>query len=181
MRIPRKSVLFGIPAGVFAILALLLGFGLGNDPGEIPSVLMGKPLPAFTLPTLDAQASGLATDNLIAGQVSVINIFASWCLPCRVEHPLLAEIAKREGVALYGIAYKDEAEDTRRFLDELGNPFQRIGADTDGRTGIELGIYGVPETFFIGPDGIVRYKHIGPILPEHMNDRIWPLIEKLLS
>ncbi len=174
-----KTWRFAVPALAFAAVAALLGFGLGNDPSEIPSVLIGKPVPEFSLAGLDDRTQGLAATDLANGDISVVNLFASWCLPCRAEHPLLTEIAELDGVSLYGIAYKDDPADTRRFLDELGDPYRRIGADRDGRAGIELGIYGVPETFFIGPNGLVRYKHIGPILPEHMERRIRPLIANL--
>lgn len=179
MKRAARALLFAIPVIAFAAVAALLGFGLGNDPSVVPSVLIGKPAPAFALPALDERTDGLSTADFAGGEISVVNIFASWCVPCRAEHPFVSEIAGMEGVALYGIAYKDAPADARRFLDELGDPYRRIGADPEGRAGIELGVYGVPETFFIGPDGIVRYKHIGPILPEHMERRIRPLIAGL--
>lgn len=174
-----RALPFAIPVVAFAAVAALLGFGLGNDPSVVPSVLIGKPAPAFALPALDERSRGLSSADLAQGEISVVNVFASWCVPCRAEHPFVSEIGRMEGVALYGIAYKDAPEDARGFLDELGDPYERVGADIDGRAGIELGVYGVPETFFIGPDGIVRYKHIGPILPEHMERRIRPLIDNL--
>ena len=174
---PRVRLLvFAAPAAAFAGVAALLGFGLGNDPTELPSMLIGKPAPEFALPALDDRTRGLSSADLGGGRIAVVNMFASWCVPCRAEHPFLTEIAALEGVALYGIAWKDDPADTRRFLDELGDPFARIGADRDGRAGIEFGVSGVPETFFIGPDGAVRYRHIGPILPDHMERRIRPLI-----
>lgn len=179
MKAAARPLAFAVPAVAFVAVAALLGFGLGNDPSEIPSVLIGEPLPAFALAAPDGQAQGFATADLAAGEISVVNVFASWCVPCRAEHPLLTAIAAEEGVALYGIAYKDEPADTRRFLDELGDPYRRIGADRDGRVAIDLGITGVPETFFVGPDGAIRYKHIGPILPDHMEKRIRPLIAHL--
>lgn len=174
-----RRLIFIAPAVIFVVLAGLLGFGLTNDPSEVPSALRDKPVPEFSLPALDDEARALATGDLQPGEISVINVWASWCVPCRAEHPLLEQIAGMEGVSLYGIAYKDKPEDARAFLDELGDPFLRIGADTDGRAGINLGVYGVPETFFIGPDGAIRYKHIGPIAPGQMDKIIRPLVEKL--
>lgn len=174
-----RRLIFIAPAVVFVVLAVLLGWGLTNDPSEVPTALRDKAVPTFDLPPLDEGTEGLATTDLRSGEISVINVWASWCVPCRAEHPLLEQIADFDGVSLYGIAYKDKPEDAREFLDELGDPFQRIGADADGRVGIELGVYGVPETFFIGPDGAIRYKHIGPIAPGQMDKIIRPLVEKL--
>ena len=170
-----------LPVAGFAVVAALLAFGLGNDPEALPSVLTGNPAPAFALPALDERTRGLSDGDLKPGEVSVVNLFASWCLPCRAEHPFLVEIAALDGVSLYGIAYKDAPADTRRFLDELGDPFARVGADPEGRAGIEFGISGVPETVFIGPDGVVRYKHVGPIVADHMERRIRPLIARLTA
>ena len=174
-----RKLITVVPAAVFVLVAVLLGWGLTGDPSEVPSVLIDKPLPAFDLPPLDAGGDGLATADVTAGGIGVLNVFASWCVPCRAEHPLLTEIAGWEGVTLYGINYKDAPADARAWLDELGDPYARIGADRDGRAGIELGVYGVPETFFVGPDGNIRYKHIGPITPAAMEKRIRPLIEHL--
>jgi len=174
-----RRLLFIVPAAVFALLAALLGFGLTNDPSEVPTALTGLALPVFDLPPLDSATQGLATGDVEPGKVTVINVFASWCVPCRAEHPMLLRIADLDGVALYGIDYKDKPEDARAFLDELGDPFARIGADRDGRVGIDLGVYGVPETFFVGPDGKIRYKHIGPIMAEDLEKRILPLIAQL--
>lgn len=174
-----RRFIYIVPAGLFIVLAMFLGWGLTNDPSEVPTALRDKAVPAFDLAALDSAAHGLATTDLQSGEISVINVWASWCVPCRAEHPRLEEIANVEGVSLYGIAYKDTPEAARGFLDELGDPFQRIGADLDGRVGIELGVYGVPETFFVGPDGMIRYKHIGPITPDHMENRILPLLDRL--
>jgi cytochrome c biogenesis protein CcmG/thiol:disulfide interchange protein DsbE len=174
-----RRLIYVVPALVFAGLASFLAWGLTNDPSEVPTVLEGHSLPAFDLPALDDRTQGFASTDLKPDEVSVINVFASWCVPCRAEHPLLTEIAALDGVALYGIDYKDDPEAARAFLDEFGDPFQRIGADTDGRAGIDLGVYGVPETYFVGPDGLIRYKHIGPITPSDVKKRIRPLIERL--
>ncbi len=173
-----RRLIYVVPAAVFALLAGFFLAGLFLKPAEIPTALTDKPVPEFALPALHEGAQGLASADL-SGAVSVVNVFASWCLPCRVEHPLLMELAKAGTVNLYGINYKDKPADARKWLDELGDPFQRIGADLDGRVGIDLGVYGVPETFFIGRDGRIKYKHIGPITVEDMERRIRPLIEKL--
>jgi cytochrome c biogenesis protein CcmG/thiol:disulfide interchange protein DsbE len=173
-----RRLIYIVPAGVFVLLSGFFLAGLFLDPAKIPTVLVDKPVPEFDLPALDARTQGLASGDL-AGAVSVINVFASWCLPCRVEHPLLMELAEAGTVNLYGLNYKNRPADAREWLDELGDPFQRIGADLDGRVGIDLGVYGVPETFFIGRDGRIKYKHIGPITVEDMERRIRPLIEKL--
>ena len=165
-----RRLLFIVPAAVFVVIASFLALGLTSDPSEVPSVLTGKAVPPFDLPPLEGRAEGLARTDLRPGEISVLNIFASWCVPCRSEHPQLAEIGELKGVALYGINYKDQPEDALAWLDELGDPYRRIGADRDGRAGIDLGVYGVPETFFVGPDGTIRHKHIGPIMPEHMDD-----------
>jgi cytochrome c biogenesis protein CcmG/thiol:disulfide interchange protein DsbE len=174
-----RRLLYIAPAAVFAVVAIFLAWGLTSDPSEVPTVLTDKPVPPFDLPPLDGRAEGLADTDLTAGEIGVLNIFASWCVPCRAEHPQLDEIGALEGVSLYGINYKDKPEDALAWLDELGDPYRRIGADRDGRGGIDLGVYGVPETFFVGPDGTIRYKHIGPIMPEDMKKSILPLLERL--
>jgi cytochrome c biogenesis protein CcmG/thiol:disulfide interchange protein DsbE len=174
-----RRLIFIAPAAVFVVLVVLLGWGLTNDPSVIPTALLDRPVPAFDLPPLDEETKGLATADLKAGEISVINVWASWCLPCRAEHPLLEQIAEMDGVSLYGIAYKDKPEAARTFLDELGDPFQRIGADIEGRVGIELGVYGVPETYFVGPDGAIRYKHVGPIAPSQMDSIIRTTVKEL--
>ena len=130
------------------------------------------------LPPLDDEAIGLASSDLV-GEVALVNVFASWCLPCRVEHPLLMELAVTGKVALHGVNYKDKTEDARAWLDELGDPFLRIGADRDGRVGIDLGVYGVPETFVVDRTGRIRYKHVGPISQSDLEKYLLPLVEKL--
>ena len=174
-----RRLLYIAPAVAFILLAMLLAWGLTNDPSEVPTALLDQSVPTFDLAALDTATEGLATSDLRAGEISVINVWASWCVPCRAEHPRLEEIAQAAGVSLYGIAYKDTAAAARAFLDDLGDPFQRIGADFDGRAGIELGVYGVPETFIVGPDRRIRYKHIGPISPRDMDAQILPLLEQL--
>lgn len=153
-----------LPLAVFVAIVIALAVGLGLNPREIPSALIDKPAPDFDLPPLLADGDGLATADLATGEVVLVNIFASWCAPCRIEHPFLEKLAAR-GITIHAIAYKDDPAATRAMLEELGNPYSRIGVDRDGRAGIELGVYGVPETFVISGDGRIRYKHVGPILP----------------
>lgn len=174
-----RRLLYVAPAAVFAVVAGFLAWGLTYDPSEVPSALTDQPVPPFDLPPLDGRADGLADTDLRTGEIGVLNVFASWCVPCRAEHAQLAEIGALEGVSLYGINYKDQPEDALAWLEELGDPYRRIGADRDGRAGIDLGVYGVPETFFVGRDGAIRYKHIGPIMPDDLKKSILPLLERL--
>ena len=164
-----------LPALIFLALATLFLFRLySGDPSRVPSALIGRPAPSFALDPLPGLSlrgqpvPGLSDAALKSGQVSLVNVWASWCGPCRQEHPALMEIAKDPAIRVVGINYKDSPENARRFLGALGNPFAAVGVDPTGRTGIEWGVYGVPETFLVGPDGTIRYKHIGPILPEHL-------------
>lgn len=166
-----------LPLGVFGALAALFFVRLfAGDPSKLPSVLIGRPAPTFTLPpieglTRDGQPlPGLSTGDL-KGRVTVVNVWASWCVPCRDEHPLLVELAKQQGIRLVGINYKDQPENARRFLGALGNPFAAVGADTAGRAAIDWGVYGVPESFIINADGAIAYKHVGPLTPEALNGR----------
>lgn len=173
---PRKQVvaLTALPLLVFAGLVALFAVRLGGgDPSRLPSALIGRPVPSFDLPPLAGlrdrdgrPVAGLASAGLGGGRVSVANVWASWCAPCREEHPILVELAARSDLRLVGIDYKDRAENARRFLGAFGNPYAAVGVDEGGRTAIDLGVYGVPETFVIGPDGTIRYKHVGPVTPE---------------
>lgn len=168
----RLRLLFLLPGLVFAALALLFLVRLfSGDPSRIPSALIGRSIPAFQLAALEGlQASGQPIPGLAAadlkGRTTIVNVWASWCAPCRQEHPALMDLAKDDGVRVVGINYKDKPENARRFLGALGNPFAAIGVDSNGRTAIDWGVYGVPETFIIGPDGTIRYKHVGPLTPE---------------
>ncbi len=168
-----------IPVLVFAGLALLFWKGLSGKPNEIPSALINKPAPPFVLNAVPGlNAPGFSGDDLRKGKVSVVNVWASWCAPCRIEHPLLSEIAKRTDVTLIGINYKDEPENAVRFLGTLGQPFAAVGADRDGRIAVDWGVYGVPETFVVDGAGIIRYKHIGPLSPEAIAGKLNDEIEK---
>ncbi len=174
----RWRPLFLLPFLVFAVLAGTLFFGLTRNPKELSSALINKPVPEFALPPLRGQPVGLATADL-KGQLSLVNVWASWCIPCREENPLLLGLA-REGVArLYGINYKDRPEDAISWLDTYGDPFTLIGADLDGRAGIDWGVYGVPETFVVRADGVIIYKHIGALTAKDVDSKIRPLLANL--
>lgn len=167
-------ILFLLPVLIFLGLALLFLVRLfAGDPSRIPSALIGRPVPAFQLAPLPGLAAGghpvpgLASDDL-RGRVTLVNVWASWCGPCREEHPILMDLARDPAFRVVGINYKDNPENARRFLGALGNPFAAVGVDPSGRTAIDWGVYGVPETFVIGPDGTIRHKHIGPLTPEAM-------------
>jgi cytochrome c biogenesis protein CcmG/thiol:disulfide interchange protein DsbE len=168
-----------LPVLVFAVL--VIGFALSlraPAPDELPSMLVDKPAPMLVLPALDTNARAFAPGDFKAGHVTVLNVFASWCIPCRVEGPGLAEIAALKGVALYGLVYKDTPEKARAFLGDLGNPYQRLDLDADGRAGIEWGVYGVPETFVIDGRGIVRLRYPGPLVGDALSKIVLPAIEK---
>ena len=179
----RLSVILPVAAfvaltGVFGYYLYLIGPG-GKDISVVPSALIDKPVPPFTLPPIEGRNDGFASTDL-AGKVALVNVFASWCVPCRAEHPILMRLS-REGVPVYGINHKDRPEDAKRFLAELGNPYRRIGADIDGRVSIDWGVYGYPETFVIDRTGRIRYKHIGPIMPRDLEELIRPILERLGS
>lgn len=165
-----RLLVLASPLLIFGALAAVFFFQLtsGKDTSVLPSALIGKPAPQFDLGPLEGlngatgPVPGLKNDDLI-GKVSLVNIFASWCAPCRVEHPVLIELAKRDGLNVVGINYKDKGENARRFLGALGNPYSRVGVDTKGRIAIEWGFYGIPETLLIDRDGTVLHKVVGPI------------------
>ena len=169
---------FVLPVVVFAGLATALGWGLTRDPSVLPSTLIGKPVPEFTLAPVQGRTSGLSSDKL-KGEVSLVNVFASWCTACRAEHPLFMRMKADGTVPIHGLNYKDKPADAAAWLDELGDPYTLTGADINGRVGIEWGVYGVPETFVITRDGTVAYKHIGPVSPEVLDETLLPLIERL--
>lgn len=177
----RRS-LYLLPVVLVAVLLAIFWRGLDpkRDPGTLPSALIGQPVPALDLPALLAGGAALSLAEL-KGQPVAINFFASWCLPCRAEHPLLGKIAKEYGIAVIGVAYKDKPEDARRYLDDLGNPYAAIGADESGRAGIEFGLTGVPETYIVDRDGIVRYRLAGPIAPDNLEDQLAPAIQAVMQ
>jgi len=173
-----RRLIYLLPAAVFTALTIYFFVSLSHDPSALPSAMIDQEAPAFTLAGLGETKPGLATDQL-TGQVVLINFFASWCVPCRAEHPLLMSIPHELGVPLYGIAYKDKPEDAARFLSELGDPYGRIGADRDGRVGIDFGVYGVPETYIIDKAGHIRLRHVGPLTPADVAKEIAPLVKVL--
>jgi len=173
-----KRAIYIIPVLLFAGLAYFLFHSLiAPPPTELPSALIGKPAPALTLAPLDHDAQGFGPADL-KGHVTIVNVFASWCVPCREEGPLLSTLAGLKGVALYGLVYKDTPEKARAFLKDVGNPFSRIGLDKSGEAGIEWGVYGVPETFVVDADGIIRLRYAGPLTPDVLSGQILPAIER---
>ncbi len=175
-----KKPLYLLPALIFGALVLYFAAGLGRDPHLIPSVLINKPVPVFTLPPLPGAAAGLDSRALATGEPQLLSVFASWCVPCRAEQPVLLRLA-REGVPVQGLNYKDRPEDALAWLEHFGNPFKSIGADRDGRVAIDFGVYGVPETFVIDGQGRIRYKQVGPLAPDDLEQTVMPLIKQLRS
>ena len=169
---------FLIPLVVFVALGLLLWAGLSLDPKRIPSPLVGKPLPAFSLASLHEPKS-VITPKSLRGRVYLLNVWASWCVACRQEHPVLNELARQKAVLIVGLNYKDKRDDALGWLKNLGNPYDLSIVDADGRIGIELGVYGVPETFLIDKEGVIRHKHIGPITADDWKTKLLPLIKQL--
>ena len=173
-----SRALFLLPLVLFLGIATYFAIGLTKDPSILPSALIDKPAPEFALEPLKTDKPGLAKADL-GGEVALINVFASWCVPCRAEYPVLMRLAEEKTVPIYGINYKDGKTAALAWLDELGDPYQRIGHDLSGRAGIEWGVYGVPETYVIDREGRVRYRHVGPIFPETLEETILPLLEEL--
>jgi cytochrome c biogenesis protein CcmG, thiol:disulfide interchange protein DsbE len=169
---------FLIPLAAFGVLVAFLAVGLTRDPKEIPSPLVSKAAPAFKVSQL-IQADQAFSPADMKGQVWMLNVWASWCVACRVEHPLLVELGRSKIVPLIGLDYKDKREDALKVLAQQGDPYLLSAVDADGRVGIEYGVYGVPETFIIDKNGVIRHKQIGPVTPEALEKTILPLIEKL--
>lgn len=169
-----------LPLALFVVLLGFLAAGLSGKPRDLPSALMDRPAPAFRLPVLAGEGPGatLSRDDL-RGQVWVLNVWASWCAACREEHPLLVDFARRATVPVYGLNYKDQPEAAQRWLARHGDPYRRSLVDADGRVGIDFGVYGVPETFVIDRDGVVRLKHVGALTPEVIETQIAPLLRRL--
>lgn len=185
---PRRRVwLVALPLVLFLALAGLFFSRLetGGDPSRIPSALVGRPAPRIALPPLDGlkRADGTAVPGIdiaaLAGKPTLVNVWASWCVPCREEHPVLMQLAREGRINLVGINYKDAPENARRFLGQYGLPFQAVGVDPNGRAAIEWGVYGVPETFVLGKDGTIMHKVVGPLTPEAVTGTLLPLIDRL--
>ena len=179
------------PRKIFVLLPLLLFMALaglfltqllsGRDLTAVPSALIGQMAPKTDLPALEGLSLPGLNSTDFAGKVTLVNVWASWCAPCREEHPVLLELSKDQRFAIAGLNYKDKPENARRFLGDLGNPFKAVGVDQNGRTAIDWGVYGVPETFLVGKDGKVAFKHVGPLSPETVVSTLMPEIEKALA
>jgi cytochrome c biogenesis protein CcmG/thiol:disulfide interchange protein DsbE len=175
----RRAAVF-IPLAVLLALAVVFFYRIGGDHSVVPSALIGKPAPQIALPALEGANVGGFDPSSLKGNVTLVNVWASWCAPCRVEHPLLMQLAKDKRIRVAGINYKDQPVNAARFLMQLGNPFAVIGTDSAGRAAIEWGVYGVPETFVVGRDGTIRYKLVGPVTPDNIS-RLRAEIEKALA
>ncbi|MFN2532302.1 MAG: DsbE family thiol:disulfide interchange protein [Pyrinomonadaceae bacterium] len=167
-----------IPLVLFAILVVFLAIGLGRDPHEVPSPLINKAAPAFQLPQLRDPSKTFSAQDM-RGKVSLLNVWASWCVSCREEHPLLLEYARSGAVPIYGLNYKDRRQDALSWLGDLGDPYVLSVSDVEGRVGIDYGVYGAPETYLIDRDGIIRFKQIGPLTPDVWDKKILPLVKEL--
>ena len=173
-----SRLLFVVPVVLFVGLALTFIAGLHYNPSLVPSPLIGRKVPRFDLPPVAGHKRGLSSADL-KGQVTLVNVFASWCVACRDEHPLLLALKEQGIVPIAGIDYKDAPADAARWLAAMGNPYGRIGADVSGRVAIDWGVYGVPETFVVGPDGKIAYKQVGPVTPQVLKDKILPFVAEL--
>ncbi len=173
-----KYARFLIPLAIFLVLVVFLGAGLSLDPKEVPSPLIGKPAPAFALTLLDNPEKTIRREDML-GKVWMLNVWASWCVACREEHPLLVAFSRKKLLPVYGLNYKDERMAGMKWLSSFGNPYDASLFDHDGRVGIDYGVYGVPETFIIDREGVVRFKQIGPVTEEVLRTKIEPLVRKL--
>lgn len=176
--VTSRRLFFAVPVVGFAVMTGLFALGLRRDPNKLPSTLIGQAVPKFSLPPVQGRTLGLSSDNLV-GEVSLVNVFASWCVACRAEHPIFMGLARDKIVPIHGINYKDAPDDAVRWLNTMGDPYTRTGADRDGRVAIDWGVYGVPETFIVGADGIIAYKHIGAVTEQALNDTIFPIVQRL--
>ena len=175
---PKSALRFALPLAVFIVLAGFLFVGLGLNPREIKSPFIDKPAPSFQLPQL-ARAEQSFSPSQMRGEVWLLNVWASWCVACRVEHPLLVELAKKEVVPIVGLNYKDKRDAASGWLAQFGNPYKLSAVDSDGRVGIDYGVYGVPETFIIDKAGVIRFKQIGPITEDVWRTKMLPLVQQL--
>jgi cytochrome c biogenesis protein CcmG/thiol:disulfide interchange protein DsbE len=177
--LPRtRRLVVLVPLAIFLGLAIVLAWGMSRDSRTIPSALIGKAVPQFSLPPVKERALGLSSDDL-RGEVSLVNVFASWCVACREEHPVFMQMKAENLVPIHGLNYKDRPDDAARWLNAMGDPYMRTGADIKGRVAIDWGVYGVPETFVITKDGHIAYKHIGAVTPKVLEETLLPLIRRL--
>ena len=176
----RSRLPYLLPLVLFAVLAAYFAVGLTKDPKIIPSALIDQPAPEFSLPPIEGgKGSGFSTADLKQGKVSVVNVFASWCVPCRAEHPEINRLARMGVAQVFGLNYKDEPVKALAWLNELGDGYTAVGADRSGRVGIDWGVYGVPETFIVDGTGRIRFKHVGPIVGDKLEKQILPVIRQL--
>ena len=175
-----KRLFFIAPLALFVILLTYFSFGLQRDPSIIPTVLLDKPAPEFSLKPIEGYTEGFSTEDL-RGEVSLVNIFGSWCVACRIEHPLLMQLAEKGEIPIYGIDWKDKPGAGTAWLQRYGDPYTKVGDDASGRVSIEFGVTGAPETFIIDKAGRIRYKQIGPITPQIWQEDLLPVVEELRS
>ena len=173
-----KTTRYAIPLAIFVLMVGLLAVGLKLDPRRVPSPLIDKPVPQFTLPNLHKQGVEFSPD-VLKGKPWVLNVWASWCVACRQEHEVLKQLARHDNVTLVGLNYKDQVDDAKQWLLRLGDPYTLSVVDADGKVGIDWGVYGVPETFVIDTGGVIRYKHIGPLTEADVNEKVLPLLQQL--
>ena len=178
VRRPLRRLLIVLPLAASIIVGAVLAWSLTRNPRELPSALVGKPVPEFDLPAVEGRSAGLSSADL-AGEVSLVNVFASWCTACLEEHPLFMELKAEGAVPIHGLNYKDKPADAAEWLGTLGDPYTRTGADRDGRVAIDWGVYGVPETFVVSAAGRIVHKHIGPLTRRDLDETILPLVHRL--
>lgn len=172
----KRFLLMSTPLIVLVALLGLFAFNIDRDPSLVPSALINKPVPAFDLAAVEGLSQPGFDHTTFAGQVSVVNVFASWCVPCRDEHPYLMDMAARGDIALFGINHKDAPDNAAQFLAELGNPYAFIGSDRNGRVSLDWGVYGVPETFVVNKEGVIVFKHVGPLTPRIIEESLMPAV-----
>ncbi len=175
-----RALRFIVPVAVFAVIAWFLLAGLDRNPREIPSPLIGKPAPDFSLPVTHDLARTWSPQAL-RGKVWLLNVWGSWCAACQVEHPVLNDLARTGEIPIIGLAWKDMPENSIAWLRKLGNPYSVVVSDVQGRVGIDYGVYGAPETFLIDGAGVIRYKHVGPVTPELLQQKLLPLARELAA
>ncbi|ALJ34181.1 DsbE family thiol:disulfide interchange protein [Azospirillum brasilense] len=175
-----RRLIYLLPLLLFVGVGVAFLRGFDRDPRDIPSALIDKPAPEFSLPPLPGHKEGLSNATL-KGDVTLVNVFASWCIPCKAEHPIITRLAREQGVTVRGINHKDKAEDAIAWLNRNGDPYASIGVDLDGRVSIDWGVYGVPETFLLDRQGRIRFKHVGPLTPQVVEEQILPMVKHLRS
>lgn len=174
----KRALLLSLPLLALVALIAVFAANINRDPSLVRSVLIDRPAPQFSLPAVEGLGTPGFDTAALMGQVTVVNVFASWCVPCRDEHPILTALKAETGVELFGINQKDAPENAKAFLDELGNPYDAIGADSNGRVSIDWGVYGVPETFIVDARGVVTFKHVGPLTPRSLEQELLPALQK---